>query len=94
MKLKYTKEFLKNLEQILKNNKSFSNKIEKIIFNLKKNWLWLVNYQIYDIKKLTNMFFRLKIIPYRIILKKEWDVIIFDNIFIRKWKTDYKRYKK
>jgi Txe/YoeB family toxin of Txe-Axe toxin-antitoxin module len=37
MKLKYTKEFLKNLEEILQNNKSFSNKIEKIIFSFKND---------------------------------------------------------
>lgn len=48
MEIKFSKDFLLNLEKILKNNKNISVKIEQIIF---------------------------------------------DNIFIRKWKKDYKKYR-
>jgi len=93
MKIIFSKEFYSNLENILKQNKSFSKKIEKIIYDFKKYWLWLETYQRYDLKKINNIFFRLKIIPYRIILKKNSsEKLIFDNIFLRKWKSDYKRY--
>ncbi len=94
MKLKFSKEFWENLEKILKNNSSFASKIETIIYNFKKFGLWIENYQIYNLKKLNKLFFRLKIIPYRIIIKKENNFLVFDNIFQRKGKSDYKQYKK
>jgi mRNA-degrading endonuclease RelE of RelBE toxin-antitoxin system len=93
IKIKFSKDFLNNLDLILQNNKSFSKKIEKIVFDFENNWFWTYIFSIYNIKKLNDNFFRLKIIPYRIIIKKDynWD-IIFDNIFKRKWIKDYKNY--
>ena len=93
MKLRFSKDFYINLEKILKQNKYFSNKIEIIIKDFESYWLWLETFQKYNLKKLNNLFLRLKIIPYRIIIKKDWLWnLIFYNIFIRKWKNDYKKY--
>lgn len=94
MNLKFTKDFLNNLENILKANNSLWVKIETIISDFERNWLKIKNFEKYDLKKLNISFYRLKIIPYRIILKKEWNFLIFDNIFKRKWKSDYKKYQK
>jgi Txe/YoeB family toxin of Txe-Axe toxin-antitoxin module len=37
IKIKFSKDFLNNLDLILQNNKSFSKKIEKIVFDFENN---------------------------------------------------------
>ena len=39
MKLRFSKDFHTNLEKILKQNKSFSNKIQEIINDFEEYWL-------------------------------------------------------
>jgi len=92
MEIKFTKKFFKNLENILQENKNLWVKIEKIIENFEKKWLEIENFQTYDLKKINLTFFRLKIIPFRIILKQDWNLLYFYDIFKRKWKSDYKKY--
>ena len=92
MEVKYTRDFLDNLKELLWNNNSLSTKVEKIINNFKLYWFSIEIFRLYNLKKLNEYYFRLKIIPYRIILKKEKDIIIFDNIFKREWKIYYKNY--
>ena len=92
MDIKFTKDFEESLEELLLINNSLSTKIEKIINDFKLYWFSFEIFQLYNLKKLNEFYFRLKIIPYRIIIKKELNIIVFDNIFKRKWKIDYKNY--
>lgn len=91
-KIIFTKEFLKNLELYSLSKWSLVKQIYdlKIFFELNGfSYKVFENYNITQIKK---DYFRVKIIPYRIILKVINDEIMFLDFFKRKWKSDYKKY--
>lgn len=88
-----SKDFAKNLEIYSWNKKSLALKVLELKNHLEIYWfdLWFFNQ--YDIKNLWDNYFRIKFIPYRIIIFiKDNKTFEFVELFKRKWKSDYKNF--
>jgi mRNA-degrading endonuclease RelE of RelBE toxin-antitoxin system len=62
----------------------------KVFFEI--NWFSYKVFENYNIIQIKKDYFRVKFIPYRVILKIIDNEIIFLDLFKRKWKNDYKKY--
>lgn len=91
--IRFEKHFLKQLNEILQNKKSFGRVVQQLINQLKQHAIGPETAKWYDIKKLSPQRYRIKIPPHRIILYYEETTkqIIFDAIFKRKGDNDYKQ---
>lgn len=88
-----TKEFSINLQKYSENKKVILKKIFELKNFIEENWLNFWFFNKYDVKNLWNGYFRIKFIPYRIILfVKNDNSYEFVDFFKRKWKSDYKQY--
>jgi mRNA-degrading endonuclease RelE of RelBE toxin-antitoxin system len=75
------------------NKKSLAKKVLNLKIHIENFWLDLDFFKQYDIKNLWNNYFRVKFIPYRLIIFIwENNIIEFVDFFKRKWKSDYKHY--
>ena len=87
-----TKDFEKSLKLIKKTRKSIIVKIWEFYDYIYENWLDNNIYNRFDIKSLWDWYFRVKFIPFRIIIRHEKNKIIFKKLFKRKWKWDYRQF--
>ncbi len=89
-----TKEFAINLQKYSENKKTLLKKVLELKKYLENNWIDLEFFKNYDVKNLWNNYFRVKFIPYRVVLfVKDNNSFEFVEFFKRKWKPDYKNYK-
>lgn len=88
-----TKDFAQNLKIYCQNKKSLAQKVLDLKLYIENSWLDLNLFKKYDIKNLWNNYFRIKFIPYRIIVFiRDNNTFEFIEFFKRKWKSDYKDY--
>lgn len=92
-KVLITQDFAKSLKMYSENKKSLIKKVLNMKNHIENSWLDLDFFKQYDIKNLWNNYFRVKFIPYRIIIFIwENNIVEFVDFFKRKWKSDYKSY--
>ena len=88
-----TKDFVKSLQIYWITKKSLVLKVLEIKNHLENFWFDIQLFQQYDIKNLWNNYFRVKFIPYRIIIfMRDNNTFEFVELFKRKGKSDYKKY--
>ena len=90
MQIKLNKHFLKDLQEVIDNYPAISRKISNLRDDIHIYWFSYQLFQKYDIKSLWDNFFRIKFIPIRIIVYISDDIVYFDQVFKRKWSSDYK----
>ncbi len=92
LKVTFTKEFLKNLELYSLSKESLAKQVYDLKVFFEINWFSYKVFENYNIIQIKKDYFRVKFIPYRVILKIIDNEIIFLDLFKRKWKNDYKKY--
>lgn len=90
--IRFTKKFLYNLELYWNSKKSLVKQIYELRKFFEINWFAIELFKNYNVVPIWKDFFRVKFIPYRVILKVADDEIVFIDLFKRKWKSDYKKY--
>lgn len=89
-----TQEFLKELKEIKQTRASIIDKIKKLDSFLSTNWVNHTIGNLFDIYPLKEGYFRIKFVPYRIIIfvDQEKKKVVFKKIFKRKGRSDYKKF--
>jgi len=87
-----TKDFAKNLKVYNDNKKVLVKKVIELKSHIENFWFDLDLFNKYDIKNLWNNYYRVKFIPYRVIIFIWNDYYELIELFKRKWKSDYKKY--
>lgn len=92
MEIFLTQEFKNNFLIYSRQKKSLVKKIKELKSEIELNWFNLSIFERYDVKSLGWGFFRIRFIPFRLVLKIENERVVFFDFFKRKWWSDYKKY--
>ncbi len=88
-----TKDFAKSLQLYWATKKSLVLQVLEMKKHIESFGFDIQMFQQYDIKNLWNNYFRVKFVPYRVIVfMSDNNTFEFVELFKRKWKSDYKKY--
>ena len=87
IEINYSDDFLENFELYWTTRKSLTKHIFSFSEYIEKRWFNMKVFNYFNIKSIWNKYFRVKFIPYRLIIKViDSDNIDFIDLFKRKWK--------